>query len=166
MPMKLRAYLTQIKARFTPEQQLWTGRILGCTGGALMWRGFQTAYPSTWLAVVGLIIFIAWIVCMTRLVKLEPRLSSMLGIGMPIIIGGLMNVAVIIANGGYMPCTLTAKVQGMYMPMDGARLAHLGDWIGGFVSPGDVLIVIGMMGILAAAAMRRIRRREAVVREC
>ena len=152
--------------RTTREQRLWMARILVCTAGAMMWRACQTIYPSTWLAVVGLIIFIAWIACMTRLVKLEPRLNSMLGIGMPIIIGGLMNVAVVIANGGYMPCTLTTEVDGMYMPMAGAQLAHLGDWIGGFVSPGDVLIVIGMMGILAAAARRRIQRREDVVREC
>jgi hypothetical protein len=158
MPMKLRAYLTQVKARSTPEQRLWMARILACTGGALMWRSFHVLYPSTWLAVVGLGIMAAWIGCMTRLVKLEPGLNSMLGLGMPIIIGGLMNFAVVIANGGYMPCTLTVETAGMYMPMDGARLAHLGDWIGGFVSPGDVLIVIGMVGILTAAAVRRIRR--------
>ncbi|MBA3313529.1 MAG: DUF5317 domain-containing protein [Planctomycetota bacterium] len=75
-------------------------------------------------------------------------LGSMVLLG----IGFLLNLLVIVANGGAMPFAGTRddmdpSDQGLYKPIDeGARLVVLSDWIplgSRLISPGDVLLFIG-----------------------
>ena len=107
------------------------------------------AWPSIWLALAGAAILMAALVCSLRWANATPELRRTMLPGTAIFIGGLLNFAAITANAGYMPCALNEHVAGMYMPLDGANLAHLSDWVWGFVSPGDIIIAAGTIGIVA-----------------
>lgn len=72
--------------------------------------------------------------------------------------GFLMNVAVVAANGGYMPAAVPSDEiepdqQDGYRPIDETtRLRFLADWIGlgdRLVSPGDILLLVGAVGGIA-----------------
>lgn len=62
-----------------------------------------------------------------------------------VLVGVFSNHLVVIANNGHMPSSCQDIAEGFYIPIVGTRLAYLSDWIFTFVSPGDVLILIGLM---------------------
>jgi len=159
MMMNLEALRQRIKGQATPEQLLWVSRVLFFTGCAMLWRAFQTVQPGTILAMVGLGVFAASAVCYVNLVIRTPRLQGAMRWSVLLLAGGVLNYAVIIANGGYMPAVSQYSVAGMYCPIDGANLVWLADWIFGFVSPGDVLIIAGALGMAAALTWQRRERR-------
>lgn len=75
-------------------------------------------------------------------------------------LGGLLQLAVVIANGGRMPVWAAQPAHPLYLPAAGARLPALGDTLrlpgpGSFFSPGDLLIGFGLTATIALAPPRR-----------
>lgn len=155
MKKRLATYLALIKGHATPGQWAWVSRAMFFTGCAMLWRAFQTVHPSAVLSVVGLGVFATGAVCYVNLIFHSPRLKAAGKWSLVVMAGGFCNFAVIIANGGLMPAVNQQVVAGMYCPIDGANLPLLADWIFGFASPGDVLMIGGGVGILAGLARRR-----------
>lgn len=106
-----------------------------------------------------------------------------------VLLGLGLNTLVILANGGHMPVSpqalaqvglaheagfLAQKGDAVHALMGpGTRLAHLGDWIPILpfrkaISPGDVLVLLGLLGAVVEgglrAAPRRLPRRRAALR--
>lgn len=158
MKLKVRTYLARIKAQTTPEQLVWVSRAMFFIGCGWLWRAAHSTNPSTVLSMVGLGVFTAGAICYVNVLIRTPRLQGVTRWSVPIFAGAFLNYAVIIANGGYMPAANQDVMAGMYCPIAGANLPWLADWIGSFVSPGDVLMVIGAAGIAATLARRRQRR--------
>lgn len=105
---------------------------------ALLWRVAHYMSPSIAMTVVGILLFIGLaIFYVKQLPELKPtrRWASL------VFIGGCLNFAATLANGGQMP---------MPKIMSAAWWVWLGDWIGGFASPGDILMLIGFIGIVAS----------------
>ena len=148
--------------RLTPEQRLWVGRSLFFAGCVFLWRTAQTATPSTQLAAVGLMVCIAAIVSFTHLLRITPRLRPLMPWMVPVAAGALCNHMVVMANGGYMPVLGLSGPAGMHCAMEGARLTYLADWICGVASPGDVLLLLGAMGMVAMLMANRRESRELV----
>jgi hypothetical protein len=76
-------------------------------------------------------------------------------------LGGVCNLAVVLANGGVMPVAFEGTLGSpLYTRADQARLAVLGDQlpIGGWiVSPGDVLMGLGLVVLVASAQIVELR---------
>lgn len=79
-----------------------------------------------------------------------------------IVLGMALNFIVILLNGG-MPASanlddLPDEQRNRYRPMDETtRLSRLGDWIpvgGMLISPGDILLVLGAVGLIVLMALR------------
>jgi len=155
MKQRLAAYLARIKAQATPAQRAWVSWALALTGCIMLWRAAMTVRPGAALSMIGLMVFTIGAVCYVNLIFHSPRLKVAGKWSLVVMAGGFCNFAVIIANNGYMPAGSQYVVAGMYRPIDGANLVWLADWIFGCVSPGDVLMIAGAMGILAALVRRR-----------
>lgn len=63
------------------------------------------------------------------------------------IVGGILNMTVRISNHGYMPVLNLTIVDKLWMPMNGAKLTWMGDWLVGGYSIGDVLMLAGLLWI-------------------
>ena len=133
----------------------WTLAFGGMTG---LWRIAQTFWPSTGLAVVGIITYTLAIVSLLHFLNSIPRYRPALPWVAGAAVGALLNFVVMAANGGYMPAVGLTEPQGLHAPMDGARLAILADWIWRGISPGDVLLIVCGVGILVTL-VRQWRRR-------
>jgi hypothetical protein len=70
--------------------------------------------------------------------------------------GVWLNLVVLLANGGFMPATGSwwglhfgiLHIGDIYCPMASARLPWLGDWIFGFISLGDLLVFVALIGFV------------------
>lgn len=103
---------------------------------ALAWRIVASLSPSIPLTVVGILLVIAITIFY---VKQFPMARQTLTWAWLIPFGAGLNFAAMIGNGGMMPYVHV---------MSSAWWVWLGDWIGGVTSPGDILVVIGIFGIL------------------
>jgi len=122
--------------------------MLTFAGLGWLWRAAQGLWPSIPMAVLGLAIYIASALFFVRLVHSFPRLRPVIPWFAGAAVGALLNLVVLIANGGYMPAVGLTEPRGLHAPMEGARLAILADWIMGGISPGDVLLIACGLGIV------------------
>lgn len=109
---------------------------------ALLWRIAQWLSPSIGMTVIGIFLFLGLAVFYAKQPVLRPTLKW----AWLILAGGCLNFAAILANGGIMPYPHV---------MSAAWWVWLGDWIGGLVSPGDILMTIGFVGIVAMLIRNR-----------
>ena len=73
-------------------------------------------------------------------------------------VGGVLNMVVKTANGGYMPVWGLPITYRYWMPMDGAaKLSWMGDWLFGGYSVGDILVLMGLLWLVYCAAKWRLR---------
>lgn len=91
---------------------------------------------------VGLTIVILFLLIYREIFKKHPFL---LKVGMALILMGMVaNTIVVFANGGYMPSEGREVIGWRWMPMEGATLTWLGDYLFGGWSPGDMGILAGL----------------------
>jgi len=102
---------------------------------AILWRTASYLSPSIYMTVLGIFLFIALAVFY---VKEMPMARQTLKWAWLILIGAGMNFAAILANGGTMPIP---KVMSPFWWI------WLGDWLPMGFSPGDVLMIIGFIGV-------------------
>lgn len=70
--------------------------------------------------------------------------------------GGILNMIVRIANNGCMPVLNLTIVHKLWIPMNGARLTWMGDWLVGGYSIGDGLMITGLLWIIYCIAKWRV----------
>ena len=70
----------------------------------------------------------------------------------PAFIGSILNFVVVLANRGFMPWETSV---GMYSPIGNTNLAYLGDWVLGWISPGDTLLIVTGVGIIVTLIRKR-----------
>jgi hypothetical protein len=115
----------------------------------------------TGLAVRGLLTGLLFVGAFTFVRKYGQAAKGALAV----IAGGIAaNLLVTTANGGYMPVTGSDRSYGPWIPADGARFTWLGDRVvfGGF-SPGDFLMIGGLVFLIVFLIARRIGRRNSSV---
>ena len=138
-------------AEVNPEQKAWMAKGLLFAGCACLWRSTLIIRPSVGLAVVGPILFVVVAIYYVKLLKATESLKQTgkwLGI---LLIGGTLNFAALLANGGSMPMATAQAIHGIHNGGNTFIALYwwvcLGDWILGSISPGDILMVIGFLGI-------------------
>jgi hypothetical protein len=109
--------------------------LLPLVGIALLWRVAQWLAPSTYMAIVGIYLLIA--LAMLYVQKM-PMAKQTLKWASLIFLGGGLNLAATIGNGGMMPYPHV---------MSSAWWVWLGDWLPGMFSPGDILVLTGFFGV-------------------
>jgi hypothetical protein len=122
-------------------------KVLFFTGCGILYKTAQTTWPGTGITITNLAIFTAASICVMKFLQCTPKLEGWLKCCIPIFLGGILNSVVVLANGGFMPSTCQDVASGFYIPIDGARLVYLSDWLWTFVSPGDVLMIAGFLAI-------------------
>jgi hypothetical protein len=139
------------KARLSPFQRKWISRTLLALGCACFVRVAWQVYGGMLLALVAFSLsFLAFgfFVKFLATIQMSARTIGWLVL---LLLGGMLNFTVVMANKGFMPCVLEATIEGNYCPASGAHLAHLGDWLFKFVSPGDIVILVGAIGLVILA---------------
>lgn len=134
-------------AGLSPRQRRLLAGMLAFAGMAMFWRVAQAIWPSTGLAIAGVTAYTVGIVSVMHFLNSIPRYRPALPWCAGTAVGGMLNLIVMVANGGYMPCPLNETIIGIYVPVAGANLVHLCDWIWGFVSPGDVIMAVASVGV-------------------
>jgi len=151
----LKGGVSKAWGQVTLEQRVWVARTLLFMGCGWLWRAAQHTWPSIGLSLIGLAIFAAAVVCFLRLLTCTPRSQALIAWIVPFFVGGFLNFSVLLANGGFMPSACQDVADGLYIPITGASLVYLSDWLWGFVSPGDILIVIGLLGIMGTLVWKQ-----------
>ena len=149
MVNNLKARLRKSRGQLTPEQAMWLSRGFLFLACASLCRAAQTLWPSMAIPMIGMATFAAATVCYANLVRYSPSLQGIKRWAIPLVTGAFLNYTVMIANAGFMPAARAETVSGMYCPIHGANLVYLSDWLWGFVSPGDVLMIVAFVGIVA-----------------
>lgn len=72
-------------------------------------------------------------------------------------VGGILNMVVKIVNDGYMPVLGLTGTEKHWVPMNGAKLVWLGDWLVGDYSIGDLLVIAGVFWIIYCLVKWRVR---------
>ena len=140
--------------QITPAQGAALAKALIIIGLALVTKPLLDMWPSIGSTVVrGAIFAVAIILCL-RAVRITPSLKIYKPWFIPLCAGAFLNWLVVLANGGFMPSTCQEIADGFYIPMEGARLTFLGDWLWAFVSPGDVLMILAFVGIVATMVVK------------
>lgn len=147
---KIRKALGQL----TSEQIRWLSYTFFIIGTGLIVKTAAETWPSIPITTAKSCIFAATVACLVKLSQLQLIRKDLMKWLIPISTGCVLNLVVIIANGGFMPVGCEEVVRAMYIPLDGANLAYLADWIFGVMSPGDILILGAAVGI----ALTLIRR--------
>jgi hypothetical protein len=138
----------------TPAQGAALAKALLIIGLGLVTKPLLDMWPSIGSTITrGAIFAVAIILCL-RMVQIMPSLKIYKPWFIPLCTGAFLNWLVVLANGGFMPSTCQEVANGFYIPMEGARLTFLGDWIFGFVSPGDVLMILAFVGIVATMVVK------------
>ena len=124
--------------------------FVGLVGMLASWIvGPSTADPALWKTVC-----VASFVIMTGAQILKTRLWWFRYWGVVLVIGGLSNLAVVLANGHFMPVLgmIEHRARALWIPMlPDTPLAVLGDRfyvMGAMVSIGDVFLVGGVVGLI------------------
>ena len=146
--MKVINSIKESLAKLTPEQQRWMARVLLVVGIAVIARPVLNLWPSTGTVLIMGAIFVVALLCYAKLISVAPDLREMVKWLIPLSVGGSLNFSVRLANGGFMPAANQATTRGIYIPMDGANFIYLGDWIAGFISPGDIVVLAAFVGIM------------------
>ena len=108
----------------------------------LLWRIAQYLSPSIGMTVVGIFLFITLAVFYVKEIPVRQTLKW----AWLILFGAGLNFAAIIGNHGQMPYPHV---------MSSAWWVWLGDWIGGIISPGDILMAVGFCGIVATLLIKQ-----------
>ena len=138
----------------TPEQGLWITRGLLAMGCGFFCKIAQNTWPGIITAITGMATFGLACFCFIKVIAYTPKKQALMMWIPPFILGGFCNYAVVLANKGFMPSTCQDVADGFYIPMEGARLTFLADWIWTFVSPGDVLMFLAFVGIIATMLVK------------
>jgi len=109
--------------------------LLPILGIALLWRLAQWLAPSVYMAIVGIYLLIGLAMLY---IKEMPMAKQTLKWAWLIFFGAVLNFAAIIGNGGQMPYVHV---------LSRTWWAWLGDWLPGMLSPGDILMIIGFLGV-------------------
>jgi len=134
--------------KLTPEQQEWLTKTLLLMAIALIARTILDLWPSTGTVLIKAATFAAALLCYAKLISLTPNRRGLIKWLIPLSVGASLNYSVCLANGGFMPSANQVTTRGIYIPMDGANLIYLGDWIAGFISPGDFVVLAAFVGIM------------------
>lgn len=147
----------------TPEQTSWFIRALLAIGLVVILRPVLDMWPSITTALIrGALFCVALVPCL-RLLRATPILRKYIPSLIPLCIGSFLNWIVVLANMGYMPAEGITAISGFYCPMNGASLPYLGDWIFGFMSPGDIIIFAALAMVVGVMIGKR--RQENIVEQ-
>ena len=155
MIQRLKEKASKSWGQLTPEQASQMGKLLLVIGLAGVARGARVLWPSMPTALIATIVFTA--IMAYCLKACGPQLGKyyfILGL-----VGGSLNNAVVLANHGRMPAVNQQIAEGFYIPMRGAALPHLGDWILGGISPGDLLLLTAAVGVVGTLIWRSIQHK-------
>ena len=155
---KLKSQTQKSWARPSSEQLLWVARAMMIIGLALVSRAVRDTWPSITTTLIAATIFTALMIYCLKITKSPPPLQKIGKWLILLLVAGWLNNAALLANGGFMPSACQDIVSGIYCPMAGANLPYLGDWLWGFVSPGDVLMVVAFVGIVATLIRKQEHR--------
>ena len=144
----------KIWGQLTPDQKQCLAKSLFYMGCAIFCKIAQHTWQGIGVTLVVLIAFTVAMFYATRFLQSIPRFQGILKWLIPVFVGGILNLVVILANGGFMPSACEQAINGFYIPMEGARLTFLADWIWTFVSPGDVLMFLAFAGIIATMLVK------------
>ena len=134
--------------QLTPEQTKWIAITAILIGVGIIAKGLWMIQPGITTGFIELVIFASIIICYVRLTASTPVLHKYLKWVTLIFVGGFLNFTVTLANGGFMPTSYTIVLPA-YIPMEGSSLAYLGDWLWLGTSPGDVLMIVAFVGVIA-----------------
>ena len=156
MIQRLKEKASKSWGRLTPDQKRWLGWgvIFAATG--CLWRLAQTLHPTLGLSVVGATLFAAITLYCVGLPRVTPALYGIRVHLALFLTGGWLNWVASLANRGFMPVAVQEAVAAIYRK----GLTHtywwlyIGDWIGGAISPGDILIIAGFLGIIITILRR------------
>ena len=146
--MKVINSIKESLAKLTPEQQKWMPRLLLVVGIVLVARPILNLWPSTATVLIMGAIFAVALLCYAKFILVTPNRRGLVKWLIPLSVGGSLNFSVRLANGGFMPSANQVTTRGIYIPMDGANLIYLGDWIAGFISPGDFVVLAAFVGMM------------------
>lgn len=155
----MKRLLAKLKAETSPKQLSWLLWALRFAACVFLLRVVQIAWPSMWLSLIIIVALAGAAIYLTKLVASIPKHRAHVAPFTIIFIGGFLNQVARAANNGFMPAVGVGVVKGTYCPLDGANFAYLGDWIFGFISPGDIILIVAFFGIVAT--MLRNQRRQA-----
>lgn len=142
-------------AKLSPEQRRWLTRVLMITGLALMARAILAPWPSIDAVLIKAAIFAVVFLCYGKVISVTPSLRGLVKWLILLSVGTALNFSVCLANDGFMPAVNQEYPAGMYIPIEGAKLLPLCDWIATFISPGDVLVIVAFFGIIATMVANR-----------
>jgi len=151
---KLKEKAQKAWGQVTPEQWIWITRGLFVMGCTFFCKFAQHTWPGIGTTIIAMAIFGLACFCFIKVIACTPKIQALIIWIPPFILGGFLNYAVTLANKGFMPSTCQDVADGFYIPMEGARLTFLADWIFGFVSPGDVLMILAFAGIIATMVVK------------
>jgi len=140
--------------QLTPEQTKWVAITAILIGVGIIAKGFWMIQPSITTVSIELVIFASIAIYCVRLISPTPALHKYLKWAMLVFVGGILNFTVTLANGGFMPTSYTIVLPS-YIPMDGSSLAYLGDWLWLGASPGDALMIVAFVGVIATLIRSR-----------
>jgi len=135
-----------LSKQLSPGQKRWVATTAAAIVLSLLMRYVWKLAPSivtSSLVAVTLLIAVGY--CM-KLLTIIPTGRRIRGWLVLILLGGILNFSAVLANRGFMPCTNVYYTYGVYCPLDSARLSYLGDWLYGFVSPGDIIMLVSFIG--------------------
>ena len=141
--------------QLTPEQKRWAARALFFMGCGILYRAASIKWPSPELTLLGLGIFvaaIAWTALYFKSISIQGLTKWLVLMA----VGGVLNFIAILANRGFMPIV----PQGAVFAIAHRGISRIywwvypGDWIGGVLSIGDVLIVAAFM-VITITILRR-----------
>lgn len=111
-------------------------KLLFVLGFALTWRLAQWLMPTVGMAIVGAALLVGLAILYVK----HPIFKQTLSWAWLVALGAGLNFAAIIGNGGMMP----------YLDNLGrAWWTWLGDWLPLGFSPGDIIMIVGFLGIAA-----------------
>lgn len=163
MKQKLEKVVLAACGNPTPEQALALGKVLLIMGIALAAKMILVRFPSLWATSINVIIFVLMILLLIRYLRLTTHRWFIKALP-ALFIGGMLNYTVLFANNGYMPSVLRTpeSASGIYIPLDGASLPYLSDWIWRGMSPGDLIM---FAGLLTVPVIHIIRQRQITNRQ-